>query len=186
MFLNLSLPFPLIKGILAILGRHGGRPLPCFHRSQRRLPAPRSLQGEERPRRLDLRRLHRHHDQGLRIHGGARYYRTGNRNPPSKLQLQSVQIFKTYSMFLKKYCPPLPSNNVHPRASASVELPATLLSAPTLLLALLHQPCRFASQMHKSTQMHKNTNSSHFFVKVLSAVLMELTPELCQDILGVC
>ena len=43
-------------------------------------------------------------------------------------------------------------------------------------------------QIHKSTQMHKNTNtnSSHFFVKVLSAVLMELTPELCQDILGVC
>merc|ERR1712051_1149597 len=76
-------------GILPILGRHGGMPLPCFHRSQRRLPAPRSLQGEERPRRLDLRRLHCHHDQGLRLHGGARYYRTGNRNPPRRVLLRS-------------------------------------------------------------------------------------------------
>merc|ERR1712141_504799 len=68
-----------------------GMPLPCFHRSQRRLPAPRSLQGEERPRRLDLRRLHRHHDQSLRLHGGARYYRTGNRNPPRRVLLWSCR-----------------------------------------------------------------------------------------------
>ena len=30
------------------------------------------FKGEERPRRLDLRRLHGHHDQGRRFHGEAR------------------------------------------------------------------------------------------------------------------
>merc|ERR1711874_333062 len=50
-------------------GRHGQLSLPRFHRSWRRLRAAWTLQGQERPRRLDLRRLHGHHDQGRRFHG---------------------------------------------------------------------------------------------------------------------
>merc|ERR1711971_1208356 len=33
------------------------------------------------PRRVDLRRLHRRHDQGRRVHEGARHHRPGCRSP---------------------------------------------------------------------------------------------------------
>merc|ERR1711971_517755 len=46
------------------------------------LRASRSLQEEQRPpRRVDLRRLHRRHDQGRRVHEGARHRRPGCRSP---------------------------------------------------------------------------------------------------------
>merc|ERR1712211_88533 len=55
--------------------------LPGIHRSRRRVPAARPLQGEERARGPDLRRLHRHHDPRRRVHEEARNHRPGYRHP---------------------------------------------------------------------------------------------------------
>ena len=55
-----------------------------------------TLQGQEPPRRLDLRRLHRHHDPHCRIHEGARHHRPGCRRPYRKLQHLSKSMLANW------------------------------------------------------------------------------------------
>ena len=75
----------------------GGKlPLPIRHRCQRCLRAPRPLQGQERPWRLDLRRLHRRHDPHCRLHDGARHHHPECRCPHRKLQHLSKSMLANW------------------------------------------------------------------------------------------
>merc|ERR1712107_679156 len=119
-----------VRGSLPMVGRHGQLSLPRFHRSWRRLRAAWTLQGEERPRRLDVRRLHGHHDQ----------------------------------------------------VAAFMVKPETIEQG----LAVLNGECFCGAEGHTAECPDLVASLAEPAMQVLSAVLMETTPELCQDIVGVC